>query len=281
MFRWKHSNWIIAILFTACVSVMGMGVAIEGAGLLFGLAYFFIIGTFLWGLGCWLTSENVHKNNPQNWSRAKRKRATQSDTYRFYALKYGVSVAIISVLVLSVVFIRWVDEKHELSLLRGWLYPDNDPFPSTNVCSKVLSKNGLLVFFSPDWVGGGDRFPHTILRVKGKDIIFLDRRDDGSLGISLDVFGQDGTIIAKIEKGRFSVNQNNILEMIRTDRSSLRILDQTGTQILSIRYFNPQAIWVDAVLYYPGYPYRITLHGSDLEATNCAYNSGRADVNIE
>jgi len=280
-FSWKYSNWIIAILFAASLTMLGMSVAFEESRLLFIFTYFFVSGTFLFSLVCWITSKKVHQYNPQSWSRKKRKRATQLDAYIFYALKFGISATILLGLILSIVFVRWIDNKHELSQLRGWLYPANDPLPLTNACSKIITENGLLVFFNHEWVGGGDRFPHTVLRVKAKDIITLDRRSDGSIGISLDVFGKDGKIIAKIEKGRFAINQNNILEMVRSDKNSLRIIDQTGAQVLSIRYFNPQAIWVDAVLHYPGYPYKIEMRGSGLEATNCAYNSGRADISIE
>jgi len=281
IFRWKYSNWIIAILFGASLAMVGIGIAIEEAKLLFTIAYIFLSGTFLWSLGCWFVSESLDGENPMTWIRARRRRATRWDTHRFYILKYGISLAILLIFILSVYFVHWIDKKHELSLYRGLLYPASDPFPSTSTCNNALSANGLFVFFSPNFVGGGDRFPHTILRVKGKDILSLDRRPDGGVGISLDVFGQDGKIIAKIEKGRHVVNQNNILEMVRSDKSSLSVLDQTGTQVLSIRYFNPQAIWVDAVLYYPGYPYRIVLNGSGLEATNCSYNSGGADMVIE
>jgi hypothetical protein len=158
-------------------------------------------------------------------------------------------VCILIVFIASLLLVEWIGKQKELSSLHGWLYPANEILPQ-NPCG-VPSKDSLIIM-----LGGitseSNKFPHTVLEVKGEKKIILDRNPNGSLAISLDVLSEDGRIITKVNKGEFIVNQNNYLSMKRTDRSSLQILDQYGAEVLSMRYFNPQAIWINAYLRYPG-----------------------------
>ena len=47
------------------------------------------------------------------------------------------------------------------------------------------------------------------------------------------------------------INRNNIFDKKREDRSSLRVIDQYGNQVLKMRYMNPQTMFMDIVLHYP------------------------------
>jgi len=151
---------------------------------------------------------------------------------------------------------------------RGWLYPANDPLPA-DVNRRQIPPDLFLVFLG-NVVSGNSSFPYTVLQVKDRKIIVLERAEDGAIGISMDVYSMDGKIIARIEKGRFIVNKNNILDMERRDQSSLRIIDEEGNKVLGIRYFNPRAIWIDAILYCPGLRNPVILKGSDLRVSNIA-----------
>ncbi|PYV15688.1 MAG: hypothetical protein DMG21_14285 [Acidobacteria bacterium] len=97
-------------------------------------------------------------------------------------------------------------------------------------------------------------FPHSVVGVDGKDVIALDKKRDGSIALTIDVWSSDGKIVARIEKNEFVVNQNNILRMNRPDLSSLIVEDQMGKQVLNARYLNPRAFKIETLLYLPGWP---------------------------
>ncbi|MBI4572114.1 MAG: hypothetical protein HY713_02360 [candidate division NC10 bacterium] len=137
---------------------------------------------------------------------------------------------------------------------------------------------GELVVYLGGFAGVAQQFPHTVLNVKGQNRVVLNRRPDGSLGLSLDVLGQDGRLITRIHNGEFVINQSNFLQMKRADRSSLRVVDQFGLEVLKIRYLNPQAVRIDAVLRYPG-SQPIRFSGSEIGAGFCSRGND-ADIVI-
>jgi hypothetical protein len=169
---------------------------------------------------------------------------------RQYRLRQFAKVA--SVLLITIAGWYWVQytqEKYELSLLKGRLYPANDPMPA-HACGHI-DKDEVVIFLGSNIVVTR-QFPHAILIVDGKSRLEVNRDDDGSIAISLDVLSDDGKVVARILNGQFTINQNNALDLTRKDRNSLEVVDQSGTQVLSMRYINPQVMWIDAVLHYPG-----------------------------
>jgi hypothetical protein len=150
--------------------------------------------------------------------------------------------------ILTCLFIGWIDKQTELSSLHGWLYPATQPLPFP--CPDV-PKTAVTIYCNDNGFTATE-FPHTILKVKGQKRIVIDRKPDGALGVSLDVFDAEGKITASIENGEFTVNHNNILRMKRPDRSSLIVIDNFKTEVLNIRYLNPQGFSINAILYYPG-----------------------------
>ena len=286
-FHWKYSGVLISFFWCGMLAVLGLAYAIENSKPIFILAYVLSCAASLWSLGLWLTCDFLHRKDPNSWTRSRKKRAIKRDWTVFRVWKFGVPGFIIAIFFMSCFFIWWVDEQKELASLQkelaslqGWLKPADDPIPP-NPCG-TLSKDDIAIFLGPI-TAITNKFPHTVLEVKGQKRIVLDKKSDGSLAVSLDVLDQDGKVIASIEKGRFVVNRNNYLTIERIDRSSLRVVDQFKTEVLNIRYFNPQALWIDALLHYPGSA-PIIIRGSNFGpfkgGNNCSRYARISDISI-
>ncbi|MBU6481161.1 MAG: hypothetical protein KGS09_11525, partial [Nitrospirae bacterium] len=76
----------------------------------------------------------------------------------------------------------------------------------------------------------------------------MDKHQDGSLAMSVELRSNDGKIIVRVERGEFTINPNNYFKKYRKDRSSLEVIDQNGKSILNLRFFNPRAMWINASL---------------------------------
>ena len=248
IFHWKHSSIVPGFFWAEGLAMLGLAVSIEYSELPFILAYISYTIAFIWTLGCWLTSEYLNNKNPKNWIRQRRKRATSAEFNVLYIYQWGVSLLIFIIFLGLLVGTNSIKTQFELSQLHGWLYPSSDPIPP-NRCGEI-PKDSLAVFLGSSVALTRD-FPHTVLTLKDEDIIILDKHDDGSLAISMNVRSEDGRVIAKFEKGEFIINQNNFLEMRRSDRSSLQIIDQHNNEVLNVRYFNPQAISISVMRTYP------------------------------
>lgn len=281
-FHWKYAGVFISFFWGAILATLGIAAGVEYSKLFFILAYIFSFAAMLWSLGCWITSDFLHDKNPIFWKRTRRKRIIKWDFISFKIWKYGFSGFILILFVMSWIFISWMDETKELSSLHGWLYPANKPVPP-NSCGK-LDKDYLMVFLG-DFVGASKTFPLTVLEAKGKKRIVLDKREDGLLSVSMDVLGNDERIIARIEKGGFTININNYLKINRRDRSHLQVINQNGEQVLNMEYFNKQAIRITAVLRYPGMAPIIIREGEIIIGTNkliggCGKDPGQGNITI-
>jgi hypothetical protein len=110
--------------------------------------------------------------------------------------------------------------------------------------------NALLIFLGRA-TSYTTKFPHTVIEIDDKPRLIVDRNRDNSIAVSVDIFGDDGKIIAELNKNEFTINEHNYFKVVRKDRSSLAIFDDHKSEVLSVRYLNPKAIWINAVLRYP------------------------------
>ena len=251
----------------------------------------YLIASFIMiGCGCWLGS--CYFYSPMRESRlfslaqlAKKaaKSTTRSEVKEKYTCKYRLAVladlsAILCIIILTNASIYWVNsnkQEYELSLLEGRLYPANDPTPP-NVCDDRpetrAGLNDVVVLFGSDAAVIG-KFPYSLISVRDKNVFVVDRNEDGSIVLSLDVLDADGKVIVTIDHGRFQINPNNYLpKKFRPDRYTLVITDQYKTQVLKFRYLNKNAISVDAVLRFPGLAQPIKLSSSSSEVSNYHHN---------
>ena len=180
----------------------------------------------------------------------------------------------------------WLDStRYELPIVEGRLYPANEPMPS-NPCRDSVLESDLVVLLGVNAVRV-DTFPLSLVNVEGQDRLVLDRGDNGSIVVSLDILKDDGGIDIRFTKGDLAVSNNHVPKR-RKDRNSLEITDSSGTQILKMRYANKHTLWIDAVLRYQGLDNMpVIFSGStsaptDIGATDteirhhCYYNRGIA-----
>ena len=122
-----------------------------------------------------------------------------------------------------------------------------------------------------------DQFPHTVVEVDGHPRLTVNRKDKNAQ-ISLDVFGPDGKIIAALDDEGFTVRQGSFFKFVHPDWSSLRIVDEYNEEVLNVRYVNPKAIWINAILRYPGS--NPVIAGSDSKGI-CTAHAGQAEINVQ
>lgn len=160
-----------------------------------------------------------------------------------WAWKLGCFIGIIGICVASIFVVRLVQVGIELKKEEGKLYPADDPIPK-NGCSGIAKDTSSFLFMGSE-TAIINKFPKTLIRKLGNDILVLDKNKDGSLAISLDVRSKNGDIIVQMIRGEFTINQTNRFKMERGDRSSLKVNDQKGNIALDVKYFNPRAIWIN------------------------------------
>ena len=177
---------------------------------------------------------------------------------------YGRPVAVIVIGFLTTALgLHWIHSGQkavELSQLQGRLYPANEPTPQ-NPCQASVNDAHLVVLLGADAVLA-DKFPVSILNVEGTDRLALDREQDGSIAVSVDILKDDGGVLIKIAKGEFLTPQGPLYQQ-RKDRNTLQITDPSRTQLLIMRFINEKTIVIDAVLRYPGLENPIIFSGTD------------------
>ncbi len=245
IFRWKNSSWFIALFGGMATTMLGIAVAVEKRDLWFTLAYLFTFLTTIGSVGAWVTSDLIHKKDPANWTKQKRKRATKGDFGKPKRWKV-VGGLLICLLGFVATYMIWSTQvQAELDDFQGQLYPRNEAIPA-NACSRMVSGDPFLVFMGP-MVGAINQFPKSVFRFRGIDILSFDKEADGSIAVSLDVKSDDGKVIAQFKRGKFLINKNNILTKDRQDRSTLRVVDQNGKTVLDLDFFNPKAMRINLI----------------------------------
>jgi len=191
--------------------------------------------------------------------------------------RYAISLSVV-VLFFALSFRAYTKSvERELSLLHGRLFPSDETTPANSCSGDDFKGDGVLILmgFLTSYV---DQFPHTVLSVDKQPRLVVNRDTDKSVWISLDINGADGKIIASLDRDGFTVREHSYFKFIRKDRSSLAIVDEFKQEVLNVRYVNPKAIWINAVLRYPGSNPAV-LHGSDGGGI-CTAHSGISEVEI-
>src|SRR5260370_42625300 len=113
-----------------------------------------------------------------------------------------------------------------------------------------ISKDALKIFIGRN-EAFSSRFPYVVLRVRHKDRIIIDRDETGRIALTVDILDKEGKVIAAFEKGHFTVVQTNVLDMKRSDRSTLIVRDHYKNEVLNVRYLNKRSLRFSGLLQYP------------------------------
>ena len=103
------------------------------------------------------------------------------------------------------------------------------------VC-KGMGSDDVIVLLGESNAAMTNIFPHTIIRVRGHDVISVDKDSAGALVIDMEIRGVDNKIIARLNKSGFVVNRNSELQVLRPDASTLVVEDEYGTRALYVRF---------------------------------------------
>ena len=160
----------------------------------------------------------------------------------------------------------------------GYLLPAHDPDKTTcrdnpDVPMRLQQQMGPLpegvvaVFLGKNRYYATD-FPYYPLMYEGNPVFAVERDAAGRVGITVDVRSKDGRIVARIKNGTFIVNRNNILTMKRPDKSTLIVEDQSGNEVLNVRYQNRSVIHFQGTLYLEGRVAPVVIKDGNMELGN-------------
>jgi hypothetical protein len=227
--------------------MISIGLAVEQFHRFFLFAYFLFSCSLFWAIGWWVNSEPLERKKPKP-TKQQKKRKEPIPHASYNAWKWGVPFLMTLAFLGSVKLTSGIELARELSLLGGRLVPANDPNPSS-FCSP--EGNEIALYLGTNAVRAED-FPLTLIKISDTPVAILDRNEDGTLALSLDVRSADNRLIARLDKGTFTINQNNYFSMKRKDRSSLVVVDEYGAEVLNARYANPHVFLLSAQLFSSG-----------------------------
>lgn len=133
----------------------------------------------------------------------------------------------------------------------GWLIPANEPRPANDPCGRDSRPSAAMtVYFGPSasWTVG----MHEVLIYVGGKLLSMDRKPNGQVAITGDVFDSSGNLIARIKDGEFHLVGSEIAYPERSeDRSALTVYDRKGNKALYVHLLNPSALLILGVFNAP------------------------------
>jgi hypothetical protein len=243
MFQWKYTIIYVPLLFGTALAVVFGAATLEDFDALFYLGDLLFATCAAWVIGHWWTSPSLGKKWRQA-SRAERRANRLPSQSRFYLWAVGVTACYLAILATSIVMTHRIFRAKDLARLSGFLIPANDRNPPHWGCAE----RPLTVFFGNSIAATARRFPFKAITADGKPFVVIDQDAQGNILLSAEILDRDGRVIARITKGRFQINPNNILSRERPDRSTLILHDQYGREI-SVRYLNPRAVKLTGTVY--------------------------------
>lgn len=248
-FHWKYSGILIFFFWGMVLALAGIGVAVEPFVYLFWLARIFALFAFVWSICFWLTSNELEGRKPKI-TKKQRKNKEKVSLTGYQMWKWGGSALIAIVFFGSIELVNTIQLGKELSINRGWLEPDTLPTPD-NACSGFnKSTMQFMTLLLGDNAVYADSFPHTVLMVRGKEELVLDKDEKGRIAVTVDIFDKDGKVVANFDHGAFQVNKSNVSKIERPDLHTLIVTDEYKNEALYVHYLNKNTLQMGGRLYY-------------------------------
>lgn len=201
-------------------------------------------------MGWWLNTDFLRRRNPASWDRSQRRRqASPKGKSLFQLWKWGILLLIALCLAFSLIETGLIKYNKEVSSLEGELFPASEPDPQPCVHQ---DEKYMVYFPEPNLAVTASRLPLTIFRSisDGKRVAWIDKKEDGSLALSIDIRSDDSKLIVRMEKNSYVVNHSNYLQIYRRndarDRSTLSVTDQSGEEVLKVKFLNPHVFAISA-----------------------------------
>ena len=170
----------------------------------------------------------------------------------FWFSKFGailLSVSLIMVGLFLFAIDQFIENNRPEDPYSGIISAGSDPMIVGNTCADQ-HQDAPFIAYVGSVTSVISQFPKTLVEIKGKDIIRIERSNDGNIEIYLDIFDMNNKVIATIENNKFDLNQNNIFKKERPNKSSLIIYDQYKNKVLDIHYRNKREVSIAGALYY-------------------------------
>jgi hypothetical protein len=182
-----------------------------------------------------------------------------------------------------VVLWQWVEQRE--MLLSTWLFPRDDYSRPLPPLAAGLPKTALKLIMGTN-VATAKKFPHTVVRVFGEDLIQIDKdasRDQVVIS-TLKIFDDRNNVIARLDaEDGFWVE--NSTRRKRPDSSTLVVFDHLDREVLRIDFANPTTVYVTGVFRHPQLrqPIVITPENAQISGntfSNTFFSDNAADIVI-
>ncbi|SRR5216684_702009 len=184
----------------------------------------------------------------------------------------AITVACVGTLALWAICIEiWRSSGEEETEYHGLLKPADEPMPD-NPCREIPS-NALTIFLGNS-AAYSSKSPHTVIEIKGKPVLSFERIGQ-EIAVNAQVFSKDGRIVAEIKRNEFFINPNNYFRRERPDAHSLRVFDQTGRNVLDVRFINQRAIRFLGIFNHPVHEVLISQTEGFFKNTVCMGENGK------
>jgi hypothetical protein len=248
VFHRKYASWAIAFFGGAALTA-----ALADQ---FKLAYGSILICCIFSIGWWLTSDRLEQKRPRGLVLLP-DGTSNVPSARDYRLWQAIpSLLMIAFFGACAYSVHALQLAKELEQFEGWLYPANDPdLPCES--KFPLPDNAIALYLGNSRLIAGrnvSRWPVLVPQDRriASPILVVEQESRERIALDLDVRGEDGRIVARIQHNHFVLNRNNMLTKQRPDRSTLLVTDQKGTEVLNVRYINPHTIHVLGTFYVIG-----------------------------
>ena len=168
-----------------------------------------------------------------------------------------------------------VEDMRQQGKTSGLLSPGNEPTPE-NPCGSIMPAGGTLVLLGNS-ASFATTFPSTIIKIGNDETLGMEKIE-GRIAISATLYSSDGRIVAQLDKNQFFINPNNFFRKeISSDGHSLVVFDQTGVEVLNVKFINPTTVAFLGVIRHPSRTIEISKIRGVFANTMCsADNRGAA-----
>jgi hypothetical protein len=196
-------------------------------------------------------------------------------------MKLPLCVALISFFVVLVANGFETAQQRALRENGGLLVPADLPDPPTR-CALAPAALHILLGDSTSWTS---KFPHSVIRLAGRDLLAIDKTRDGSLSLTLHLFDDRNDVVASIENNQMWTKHGVRFE--RPTKHRLVVFDHWDEKVLDIRFINRSTVQVSGTFRYRGRmlkigdAYMVALPGGGLIGQTCTGAVAGADISVE